>query len=66
MLFKQDRQMTLSRGNSSKEEHNWQKEGKKISSANFVEEESLLRRKEIKKILPLPFPGNQCNRESRE
>jgi hypothetical protein len=35
MLFQHAWQMTLSLGNSSKEEHNSQKEGKKISSANL-------------------------------
>jgi len=58
--------MTLSWGSSSKEEHNSQKEGKKISSANFVYEQIFLEREDIKKILPLLFPGNQCNKESRE
>ena len=36
MLPQQERQITLSPELSSKEEHNSQKEGKKISSANFA------------------------------
>lgn len=58
MLVQQFRQTILSLGNSRKEEHNLQKEGKKISSASFVYEGIFFRRFEIKKFLSLLFPGN--------
>ena len=66
MPSQQEWQMTLSWGNSSKEEHNRQKDGKKISSANLMCEDIFLWKEEIKKILPLLFLGNQCNRVSRK
>lgn len=42
MLCEQERQITLSPGNSRKEEQNSQKDGKKMSSANFAHEEIAL------------------------
>lgn len=66
MLPQQERQITLSPELSSKEEHNSQKEGKKISSANFALEEIFLWIDEIKEILLQPFLDSQYNEEPRE
>jgi hypothetical protein len=57
--------MTLSPGNSSREEHSSQKEGKKISSANLAIENTLFRGKDIKTLLLL-FPDTRCSEEPRE
>jgi len=57
--------MTLSSEDSSREEHSSQKEGKKISSANFAIEDTLFRKKVIKTLLLL-FADTRCSKEPRE
>lgn len=66
MRSQQDRQMIFSSGSSNKEEHNSQKEGKSMSSANLDSVEIFFRREDIKILLLPPFPGTRCSEEPRE
>jgi len=58
---RQERQITLSSGCSSKREHNSHWEGKKMSSASFKQEVSFFWRGSFKQTLPQLFVGSRYN-----
>jgi hypothetical protein len=59
-------QTCLSLGDSSKVEHNRQKDGKKIISKDLILDNVSFKKENFKKPLPLLFAGKQYKEGSRE